>query len=66
MIFHFFNEGVDTIENSSIVKLINDGNWYSVTDEIQSNIKKNGKVNDKLAQRKMKTAKMFSYVPGFS
>lgn len=66
LIFHFFNEGVDTIENSSIVKLINDGNWYSVTDEIQSNIKKNGKVNDKLAQRKMKTAKMFSYVPGFS
>ena len=66
LIFHFFNEGVDTIENSSIIKLINDGNWYSVTDEIQSNIKKNGKVNDKLAQRKMKTAKMFSYVPGFS
>ena len=66
LLYHFFIEGVSTIENSSIVKLINAKDWYSVTDEIQSSIMKNGKVDDKLAQQKMKTAKMFSYVPGFS
>ena len=66
LLYHFFIEGVSTIENSSIVKLINAKDWYSVTDEIQSSIMKNGRVDDKLAQRKMKTAKMFSYVPGFS
>ena len=64
LLYHFFYEGVSAIENSPIIKLINAKDWYSVTDEIQSNIKKNGKVNDKLAQRKMKTAQMFSYVPG--
>ena len=66
LLYHFFIEGVSTIENSSIVKLINAKDWYSVTDEIQSSIMKNGKVDDKLAQQKMKIAKMFSYVPGFS
>jgi GH24 family phage-related lysozyme (muramidase) len=66
LLYHFFNEGISTIENSSIVKLINDKDWYSVTDEIQKNIMKNGKVDDKLAQQRTKTAKMFSFVPGFS
>lgn len=64
LIYHFFYEGVSVIENSSIIKLINAKDWYSITDEIQSDIKKNGKVDDKLAQRRIKTAQMFSFVPG--
>ena len=66
LLHHFFNEGVSTIENSSIVKLINAKDWYAVTDEIQSSIMKNGKVDEHLAQQRIRTAKMFSYVPGFS
>lgn len=64
LLYHFFNEGVDTIENSPIIKLINAKDWYSITDEIQKNITKNGKIDEKLTQRKIKTAKMFSFVPG--
>lgn len=64
LLYHFFNEGVDSIEGSSIIKLINDKDWYSVTDEIQTGITKNGKIDEKLTQQKIKTAKMFSYVPG--
>ena len=64
LLYHFFNEGVDTIENSPIIKLINANDWYSITDEIQKNITKNGKIDEKLTQRKIKTAKMFSFVPG--
>ena len=64
LLYHFFYEGVDTIKDSPIIKLINAKDWYSITDEIQSNIKKNGKVDNILAQRKIKTAQMFSYVPG--
>ena len=65
LLYHFFNEGIDTIENSSIVALINAQDWYSITDEIQKNIKQNGKINQKLANQKIKTAKLFSFVPGF-
>ena len=65
LLYHFFNEGIDTIENSSIVALINAQDWYSITDEIQKNIKENGKVNETLASQKIKTAKLFSFVPGF-
>ncbi len=64
LLYHFFYEGVSVIENSPITKLINAKDWYSITDEIQSNIKKNGKVDNILAQRKIKTAQMFSFVPG--
>ena len=64
LLYHFFNEGVDTIENSPIIKLINANDWYSITDEIQKNITKNGKIDEKLTQQKIKTAKMFSFVPG--
>ena len=59
LLYHFFNEGIDTIENSSIVALINAQDWYSITDEIQKNIKENGKVNETLANQKIKTAKLF-------
>ena len=65
LVYHFFNEGVDTVENSSIIKLINAKDWYSVTDEIQNGITKNGKIDEKLTQQKIKTAKIFSFVPGF-
>lgn len=64
LLHHFFYEGVSAIEKSPITTLINAKDWYSVTDKIQSNIKKNGKVNDMLAQRKIKTSQMFSFVPG--
>jgi len=67
LLYHFYNEGTSTIENSPVIALINSGDWYAVTDEIQSDIKKsNGTIDERLAQQKIKTAKMFSYVPGFS
>ena len=66
LLYHFFIEGTTTIENSPIIKLINTKDWYAITDEIQKNITKNGKVDEKLAQQRTKTAKIFSFVPGFS
>lgn len=67
LIHHFFYEGVDTIETSSIIKMINNEMWYDITDEIQTGIKRNnGKVDDRLAIIRIRTAKMWSYVPGFS
>ena len=67
LLYHFYNEGTSTIENSPVIALINTNDWYSVTDEIQGGIKKsNGTIDERLAQQKIKTAKMFSYVPGFS
>ena len=66
LLYHFYKEGTSTIEDSSVIALINAKDWYSVTDEIQKGLMKKGRVDDKLAQRKMKTAKMFSYVPSFS
>ena len=64
LLYHFFYEGVSTIEKSTVTKLINTKDWYSITDELQKDIKKNGKVDNILAQRKIKTAQMFSFVPG--
>jgi GH24 family phage-related lysozyme (muramidase) len=66
LLYHFYNEGTSTIENSPVIALINAKDWYAVTDEIQTDLMKNGRVDDKIAQRKIKTAKMFSYVPSFS
>ena len=67
LLYHFYNEGTSAIENSPVIALINAGEWYSVTDEIQSGIKKSsGTIDEQLAQQKMKTAKMFSFVPSFS
>jgi hypothetical protein len=58
--------GVDKIETSPIIELINMKRWYRITDEIQNNIKRNsGKVDEHLAAIKIRTAKMWSYVPGF-
>jgi len=63
----FYYEGADKIEHSSIIRMINQRKWYDITDEIQTNIKrKNGKVDDRLAIIRIRTAKMWSYVPGFS
>lgn len=67
LLHYFYYEGSDTIEDSPIIKLINLGRWYDITDEIQTGIKmQNGKPNDRLAMIKIRTAKMWSYVPGFS
>ena len=67
LLHYFFYEGSDEIEKSSVVKLINNERWYDITDEIQTNIKRNnGKVDDRLAIIRIRTAKIWSYVPGFS
>ena len=67
LLYYFFNEGVDKIEKHPIIALINNEKWYDITDEIQTNIKKNnGQFDEKLAAMKIKTSKMWSFVPGFS
>lgn len=64
--YYFYKQGVDKIENNPIIALINNEKWYDITDEIQTNIKKNnGQFDEKLAAMKIRTAKMWSYVPGF-
>ena len=66
LLYYFYNMGVETIETSPIIELINMKRWYRITDEIQNNIKRNsGKVDEHLAAIKIRTAKMWSYVPGF-
>ena len=32
LLYHFYYEGVSTIETSPIIKLINEKDWYSITD----------------------------------
>ena len=67
LLYYFFNEGVDKIEKHPIIALINNEKWYDITDEIQTNIKKNnGQFDEELAAMKIKTSKMWSFVPGFS
>jgi len=67
LLHYFYYEGVDKIPNHNIINLINNEKWFDITDEIQSNIKrKNGKVDERLAALRIETAKMWSYVPGFS
>lgn len=67
LIHYFFYEGAEAIEDSYVIRMINLGKWYDITDEIQTNIKrKNGKVDDRLAVLRIKTAKIWSYVPGYS
>lgn len=66
LLYYFYNIGVDKIETSAIIELINMKRWYDITDEFQDNIKRNsGKVDEHLAAIKIRTAKMWSYVPGF-
>ncbi len=67
LIHYFYYEGADKIKNHNIIKLINNNKWFDITDEIQTNIKReNGKVDERLAALRVETAKMWSYVPGFS
>lgn len=67
LLVHFFYEGVETIETSPIIQMINDEVWFRITDEIQTNIKRaNGRVDDRLAKRRIDIAKIWSYVPGYS
>lgn len=67
LLVYFFYEGVEKIETSPIIKMINAELWFRITDEIQTNIKRaNGRVDDKLAKRRIDIAKMWSYVPGYS
>ncbi len=67
LLVYFFYEGVDTIETSPIIAMINSQLWFRITDEMQTNIKRaNGRVDDQLAKRRIDIAKMWSYVPGYS
>lgn len=67
LLHHFYYEGTDTVEKSSIVKLINKELWYDITDEIQTGLKRNnGKIDERLAVIRIRTAKIWSYVPGYS
>jgi len=65
LIHYFYYEGVDKIENHNIIKLINREKWFEITDEIQTNIKRGDKTDERLAALRIETAKMWSYVPGF-
>ena len=48
-----------------MIALISDKDWYSVTDEIQSGIKKsNGTIDEKLAQQKKPVSVSENSVPG--
>ena len=67
LLHYFYYEGVEQIENSPLIRLINLEKWYDITDEIQTNIKrKDGKVDDRLAILRIRSAKLWSFVPGFS
>ena len=65
LIHYFYYEGVDKIENHNIINLINREKWFEITDEIQTNIKRGDKTDERLAALRIETAKMWSYVPGF-
>ena len=66
LLHYFFYMGVDKIETSSIIELINMKRWYDITDEIQTNIKRNsGKVDEHIAAIKIRTSRMWGIVPGF-
>lgn len=66
LLHYFYYVGVDQIETSMIIELINMQRWYDITDEIQTGIKRNsGKVDEHLAAIKIRTARLWSYVPGF-
>ena len=67
LIHYFYYEGVNNIKDHNVINLINREKWFDITDEIQTHIKrKNGKVDGRLAALRIETAKIWSYVPGFS
>jgi GH24 family phage-related lysozyme (muramidase) len=67
LIHYFYYEGVNNIKDHNVINLINREKWFDITDEIQTHIKrKNGKVDNRLAALRIETAKIWSYVPGFS
>lgn len=66
LLHYFYYIGVDKVETSSVIELINIARWYDITDEMQTNIKRNsGKVDEYLAAVKIRSAKMWGFVPGF-
>ena len=66
LLHYFYYIGVDKVETSSVIELINIARWYDITDEIQTNIKRNsGKVDEYLAAVKIRSARMWGFVPGF-
>lgn len=67
LLVYFFYEGTDKIKNHPIIEMINKGLWFDITDEFQTNIRRqNGRVDEQLARLRMDISLMWSYVPGYS
>lgn len=67
LLVYFFYEGTDKIKNHPLIEMINKGLWFDITDELQTNIRRqNGRVDEQLARLRMDISLMWSYVPGYS
>jgi len=67
LLVYFFYEGADKIKNHPLIEMINKGLWFDITDELQTNIRRqNGRVDEQLARLRMDISLMWSYVPGYS
>lgn len=67
LLVYFFYEGTDKIVGHPIIEMINKGLWFDITDELQTNIRRqNGRVDEQLARLRMDISMMWSFVPGYS
>jgi len=67
LLVYFFYEGTDKIKGHPIIEMINKEMWFDITDELQTNIRKeNGRVDEQLARLRMDVSLMWNYVPGYS
>lgn len=67
LLVYFFYEGTDKIPNHPIIEMMNNGLWFDITDEFQTNIRRqNGRVDEELARLRMDISLMWSFVPGYS
>lgn len=66
LLVYFYYAGLSAIETSSIIDLINNEQWYDITDEFQTNIMRSGNIVDEtLATRMADISSIWAYVPGF-
>jgi GH24 family phage-related lysozyme (muramidase) len=67
LLVYFFYEGTDKIVDHPIIEMINRGLWFDITDELQTNIRRqNGRVDEQLARLRMDISLIWSYVPNYS
>jgi GH24 family phage-related lysozyme (muramidase) len=67
LLVYFFYEGTDKIVGHPIVEMINNGLWFDITDELQTNIRRqNGRVDEQLARLRIDIARIWSFVPSYS